>query len=71
MIEKIYVANKKYCVFRPFYGIYKAEGGVPRMNTKNKQEQKKSQQTKANSERKPKSPQRPHEHERLETRMFD
>jgi hypothetical protein len=41
------------------------------MNTKIKREQKKNQQTKADSARKPKNQQQPHEHEHLETRMFD
>jgi hypothetical protein len=41
------------------------------MNTKIKREQKKNQQTIAQTSRKPKSKQQPHEHEHLETRMFN
>jgi hypothetical protein len=41
------------------------------MNTKIKREQKKNQQTKASPGRKPNTQQQPHEHEHLETRMFD
>jgi hypothetical protein len=42
------------------------------MNTRTKREQKKNQKTKAiHPERKPKNQRQPHEHEHLETRMFN
>jgi hypothetical protein len=72
MIEKIYRADKNYCIWRAPCGIYRAEGGVPRMNTKTKREQKKDQRIKAtHPEQKLKNQRQPHEHEHLETRMFN
>jgi hypothetical protein len=41
------------------------------MNARNKREQKTNQRKKANSERKPKKRRQQHEHEHLETRMFN
>jgi len=43
----------------------------PYMNARNKREQKTNQQKKATSERKPKKQRPQHEHEHLETRMFN